>query len=158
MKIAVAGRRSLVAGLGVVIGLAFISFVACADGGAEEPATPTVAATVARAPTLEDVQPAGDPGVTVENAVLACREKDANRLRSFVAGAVPEEEVQALFTRGTDVQLLGQTVLRAEDRQATVDVRLEVHRDGETELVERTWELERGADGVWRLTALPDCF
>jgi hypothetical protein len=142
----------------VVIGLAFVSLVACAGGSADGRPTPTVALTEPPAPTPDDVLPAGDPGVTVANAVLACREKDGDRLGSFVAGAVTEEEIQALFGRGSDVRLFSQTVPHAEDGRATVTVRLSVRRDGETELVERTWELEQGADGVWRFTALPDCF
>lgn len=139
-------------------GLALVSFVACTARSAEEPPTPTVPATVVPSPTPEDILPAGDPGVTVRNVVLACREKDGDRLRSFVTRTVPEEDIQALFDRGSDVQLLSQTVPRAEAGRASVAVRLRVRRDGEVELVERTWELERGADGVWRFTSVPDCY
>ncbi len=102
--------------------------------------------------------PSGDPGVTVVNAVQACREKDADRLRSFVAGAVADADVQALFARGTDVRLESQTLPQLAGDRATVAVRLEVRRDGEVETVDRTWALTRSADGVWRLLALPDCF
>ncbi len=101
---------------------------------------------------------AGDPAVTVVNAVLACREKDAALLRSFVASTVPEGAIQALFARGTDVLLKRQAPAVIDDRRATVELLLEVHRDGAIESAERTWELERGADGVWRFTRLPDCF
>ena len=30
--------------------------------------------------------------------------------------------------------------------------------DGRVEMVDRTWELERGVDGIWRFSVLPDCF
>ena len=153
-----AGRRGgRVARLGFgVITLAFLSFGAC--GGSDVAERPTLAppTTAITLPTLDAAAPAGDPGVTVENVIQACREKDSGRLRTFVAGAVSEEEIQALFRRGTDVRLAGRTQPRIEGKRATVEVRLE--RDGEMELVERTWELERGADGVWRFTTLPDCF
>ena len=138
-------------------GLAIVLFTAC-TGGTARPATPTAQATAAPTPTTDQIVPAGDPAVTVENVVLACREKDVRRLQSFVAAAVSEEEVRALFALGTLERLAGRSPPVIEDGRATVAVRLEVRRGGEPETVERTWELERGADGVWRLTALPDCF
>ena len=149
----------------VVAGLALLALVACGDGDAEEPATPTVTATVVETPISASVLPVGDPGATVENVIQACREKDSALLRSFVAAPVREEEIRALFRRGTDVRLAGRTPANVEDGRATVSVRPALGRafaadedDGETEEVERTWELERGADGVWRFTALPDCY
>ena len=142
----------------VVAGLALLALVACGDGDAEEPATPTVTATVVETPISASVLPVGDPGATVENVIQACREKDSALLRSFVAAPVREEEIRALFRRGTDGRLAGRTPANVEDGRATVTVRLDVRREGEAELVERTWELERGADGVWRFTALPDCY
>jgi hypothetical protein len=151
-------RRWSVAVLLAVAGIALATSVACTERSAEEPAAPTLAATVARQPTPEPPPPGGDPGVTVRNVVLACREKDGDRLRSFVATPVSERDLQALFDRGSDVRLLSQTVPEAEDQRATVTVRLSVQRDGEEDLVERTWELEQGSDGVWRLTVLPDCY
>ncbi len=154
----VAGNGLWRTGLALVAGLAALSIAACADNDVEQPPTPTAAVTEVRTPTPAELLPAGNPGVTVANVIQACREKDGDRLRSFVAGAVLEEEVRALFARGTDVRLVSQTPPRAEDGRATAVVRLEVRRDGEIEFVERTWELEQGADGVWRLTALPDCF
>ncbi len=111
-----------------------------------------------REPTAKVSLPAGDPGVTVENAILACREKDGNRLRSFVAAAVPGTELEALFGRGTDVLLKDMTVQRGEDGSATATVHLKVRREGGEELVERVWELAQGSDGVWRFTGLPDCY
>ncbi len=149
--------RGRVAGFGLgVIALAFVSLGAC--GGSDVSVRPTAAGpTIAVAsPTPDAAAPAGDPGVTVENVIQACREKDSARLRSFIAGAVSEEEIQALFRRGSDVRLAGRTPPRIDGERATVEVRLQ--RDGESQLVERTWELERGADGVWRFTSLPDCF
>lgn len=139
-------------------GLAVVLFVACSAGSNGRPATPTVQPPTAPTPTTDQIVPAGDPAVTVENVVLACREKDVRRLQSFVAAAVSEEEVRALFALGTLERLAGRSEAIIEDGRATVDVRLEVRRGGEPETVERTWELERGVDGVWRLTALPDCF
>ena len=138
-------------------GLTVVLFVAC-TGSSGGPATPTAQPTVAPTPTTDQLVPAGDPAVTVENVVLACREKDVRRLQSFVAVAVSEEEVLALFALGTLERLAGRSPPVIEDGRATVAVRLEVRRGGEPETVERTWELERGVDGVWRLTALPDCF
>ncbi len=131
--------------------------MACAGGGAAGRATPTQALTRAM-PSPTSPSAAGDPAVTVVNTILACREKDAALLRSFVAGTVPEGAIQALFARGTDVLLKRQAPAVIDDGKATVELRLEVHRDGEIETAERIWELERGADGVWRFTELPDCF
>lgn len=141
-----------------VAGIALTPSAACTERNGDGPATPTLAATVARQPTPKPASPGGDPGVTVHNVVLACREKDGDLLRSFVATPVQERELQALFDRGSDVRLLSQTVPEAEDGRVTVTVRLSVQRAGEEEVVERTWELEQGSDGVWRLAVLPDCY
>lgn len=116
------------------------------------PPTATDGATNAAAPA------AGDPSVTIVNAVQACREKDADRLRSLVAGGVTDQELETLFARGLDVQLRSQSVPEVADGQATVEVGLEVQRADETELVARAWTLRRSADGVWRFEALPDCY
>ncbi len=153
------GRREWsIAALLAVAGAALLSGIACTERGDGESAAFTVTPTMVREPTANPAPPGGDPGVTVRNVVLACREKDGDRLRSFVAVPVPEQELEALFARGSDVRLLSQTVPQTEDQQATVMVRLSVQRDGEEELVQRTWDLEQGTDGVWRLTALPDCY
>ena len=149
---------SFVAAGWLAAGLAVVLFAACTAGSSGGQATPTVQPTAAPTPTSDQIVLAGDPAVTVENVVLACREKDVRRLQSFVAAAVSEEEVLALFALGTLERLAGRSPPVIEDGRATVAVRLEVRRGGEPETVERTWELERGADGVWRLTALPDCF
>ena len=144
-----------VVGFGVIM-LALVSFVACGGSDVAErptPAEPTIAVT---SPSPDAAAPTGDPGVTVENVIQACREKDGARLRSFVVGAVSEEEIEALFRRGTDVRLAGRTPPRIDGGRATVEVRLQL--DGEQGVVQRTWELERGAAGVWRFTTLPDCF
>ena len=131
--------------------------IACGSGAGEWPAPTT---TLPEQPTaaIQGTLAAGDPGVTVANVVQACREKDAGRLRSFIAGTVADDAIEVLFSRGSDVQLVSQTVPEPEDGHATVTVGLRVRRDGESDLVRRTWDLERGADGVWRLTALPDCY
>lgn len=153
-----AGRPSLIAGLELIIGLALIASLACASGGVDERPTATVATIEVPTPTPRTLVPTGEVSVTVENAVRACREKNAELLRSFVLDAVSLEEIQALFDRGTDVQLKSQTVPPVEDGQATVDVLLEITREAGVESVGRSWELERGGDGVWRFTELPDCF
>lgn len=148
-----AGRQALL----VPIVAALSLLVAC--GGGDGDATPAPAVTVLDTPAQPTViAPAGDPGVTVELAVQACREKNADRLRSFVAGDVDASQIEALFARGSDVVLLLRTPPEIEDGHATVDVALEVTRERGPERVERTWELEQGDDGVWRFTSLPDCF
>lgn len=141
-----------------LVALACFAFVACGDNGGDARPTPTVPATPAVTPSPESPSPPGDPGVTVEQAIQACREKDGDRLRSFIADEVSEEAIQELFERGTDVRLAGRTPPAIEDGRAIVAVRLEVRRSGELETVDRVWELERGSDGVWRFTSLPDCF
>ena len=148
------GRRPWAAGF--ALGLALFLFTACGDGDSLPP-TPTVTAAVSTA-TPEEPAPTGNPGVTVENAIQACREKNGERLRSFVAEAVSDDELQALFSKGTDVRLASRTPAIVEDGRASVAVRLDLRRGGELETVDRTWELERGSDGVWRFTTLPDCF
>ena len=130
------------------------------DGGSQaalptlplDTAVPTAAAT----PTMQLV--AGDPSVSVRNAVIACREKNAPLLRALVDGEVPDGELESLFARGTDVQLRGHTDPPAEGGQAMVTVYLTITRESEIEDVERTWELLRDAAGVWRFASLPDCY
>ncbi len=153
-----AGRPSLVAGLELIIGLALIASLACAGGGVDERPTATVATIVVPTPTPRSLVPTGEVSVTVVNAVRACREKNAELLRSFVLAAVSIEEIEALFDRGTDVRLKSQTVPPVEDGRVSVDVLLEITREAGVESVGHSWELERGADGVWRFTELPDCF
>lgn len=135
------------------------SFIAACAGGPRAPSEterPPVVATATPRPT--QALPAANPGGAVVGAVQACREKDIDRLRTLVAGPVSPDDVEALFARGMDVRLLSQTSPQVEDGVATVTVRLEVLRQGGVEQVERVWQLERGADGAWRLTALPDCY
>jgi len=98
-----------------------------------------------------------DLGATIENVVLACREKDAARLGAFLVTPVANSEIEALFARGRDVVLKGQTPA-ITDGQATVTLELEIVRATGSERVRRTWTLVRAADGLWRLTALPDCY
>jgi hypothetical protein len=145
------GRGSRVAGRGAIVVTAVL-LVAC-SGGRTTP-TATLEATVA--PTATSVL-SSDLELTIENVVLACREKDSALLRTFLATAVPDEQVQALFALGRDVVLKGQTPAITGD-QASVTVDLEVQRTTGSERVQRTWQLVRGADGLWRLTALPDCY
>ena len=153
-----AGRPSLIAGLELIIGLALIASLACAGGGVDERPTATVATIEVPTPTPRTLALTGEVSVTVENAIRACREKNAELLRSFVLDAVSIEEIEALFDRGTDVQLKSQSVPPVEDRRATVDVLLEITREAGIESVGRSWELGRGTDGVWRFAKLPDCF
>lgn len=153
-----AGRPSLIAGLGLIIGLALIASLACAGEGVDEQPTATVATIVVPTTTPRSLVPTGEVSVTVENAIRACREKNAELLRSFVLDAVSLDEIQALFDRGLDVRLKSQSVPPVEDGRATVDVLLEITREAGIESVGRRWELERSDDGVWRFTKLPDCF
>lgn len=148
----------MIAGLELIIGLALIASLACAGGGVDERPTATVATIEVPTPTPRSLAPAGEVSVTVENAIRACREKNAELLRSFVLDAVSLEEIQALFERGTDVQLKSQSVPPVDDGRATVEVVIEISRDDGVETAGRSWELERGADGVWRFDKLPDCF
>ncbi len=100
----------------------------------------------------------GDPSVSVRNAVIACREKNGDLLRSLVAGKVADEEIEALFERGVDVRLRGHTDPPPDGGRASVTVFLTITRLTEVDDVEREWELERGVDGVWRFAELPDCY
>lgn len=102
--------------------------------------------------------PSGDAGAVVEQLVQACREKDAQLVRGFVAAPVSDAEIEALFARGDDVRLVLRTPAEIEDGRATVEVRLEIRRGGELDTVERVWQLVSGDDGVWRFTDLPDCY
>ncbi len=138
---------------------AFAVLAGCDDGSQAvlptltlDTAVPTAAAT----PTLQLV--AGDPAVSVRNAVIACREKNAALLRALVDGEVPDAELESLFARGMDVQLRGHTDPPTEGGEATVTVFLTITRESDVVDVERTWELVRDAAGVWRFTSLPDCF
>jgi hypothetical protein len=133
-----------------------IALVLAACGGAAHAPTST-AEIVTPLPSPTVTVLSGDAVVTIENVVLACREKDATLLRTFLATPVPDEQVQALFALGRDVVLKGQTPAITGD-QASVTVELEIQRATGTERVQRTWQLVRGADGLWRLTALPDCY
>ncbi len=126
--------------------------VACSGARTTHTATPEATA----APTATSVL-SSDLELTIENAVLACREKDAALLRAFLATPVPDEQIQALFALGRDIVLKGQTPAITGD-QASVTVELEIQRATGTERVQRTWQLVHGADGLWRLTALPDCY
>ncbi len=98
-----------------------------------------------------------DLGRTIENVVLACREKDAVTLRSLIAGNVAQQQIDALFALGRDVVLKSQTPSMDGD-QASVSVALEITRATGSENVERTWQLTQGPGGLWRLDALPDCY
>ena len=138
----------------IVLGVALVAF-ACGDDG--ERIIPEI--TTEEQPTVDgSPRPSGDPGVTVLNAVLACREKDVDRLRGFVSGPLTDAEVEALFALGSDVQLLSQTVPAVIDETASVTVRLQIQRDAGSDDVERTWDLAQDDDGVWRFLTLPDCF
>ena len=130
--------------------------LACGGGNDGTRATPT--ATVERTEPTPTVNAAADPRALVEQAVLACREKDAERLRSLVAASVTDSEIAALFARGVDLQLAGQEPRQIDDAHVEVDVVLDVRRESGSERVERTWALERDASGGWRFTNLPDCY
>jgi hypothetical protein len=143
----------------LAVALLFAALVASAcGGGSGDTDAPTAAPSVIASPTAPGVSTLGDPGLTVRNVVQACREKDAELIQSYVVGDVPLSEVLTLFARGSDVQLLSQTVPDAPADTTTITVRLRIRRESGSEEVERDWELVRGDDGLWRLTALPDCF
>jgi hypothetical protein len=136
--------------------LLLVVLAAC-GGGADARPTPTPPATPISEPTLPP-QVLGDPGVTVENVVQACQVKDAALLSSFLAAPVDPDEIEAMFARGTDVRLAVRRPAEIEGSLATVELTLEVHGAIDNGLIDRTWELEQGEDGVWRLTELPDCY
>jgi hypothetical protein len=142
--------------LGVALLLVPAVAFACGDGDGAD--VPTPQPTFAVSPTAPGVATLGDPGLTVRNAVQACREKDAALLQSYVAADVPFSAIAELFARGSDVQLLSQTVPESAGDATTVTVRLRIRREAGSEEVERDWDLVRGDDGLWRLTELPDCF
>jgi hypothetical protein len=98
-----------------------------------------------------------DLGRAIENAVLACREKDAATLRSLVAGDVTQQQIDALFALGRDVVLKSQTP-SINGNAASVTVELQITRTTGFENVQRTWRLTQGPDGLWRFDALPDCY
>jgi hypothetical protein len=129
--------------------------LAACGGAAHAPPSTVEILTPSSTPTPAVLS--SDPSATIENVVLACREKDAALLRSFLATPVPDEQVQALFALGRDVVLKGQTPAITGD-QASVTVDLEIQRTTGSERVQRIWQLVRGADSLWRLTALPDCY
>jgi hypothetical protein len=145
------------AGLALAVALAVIVLGCGGDGDTDSVTTPEV--TVLNTPSASTAgAPSEDPGLTIENAVEACREKDAERLRAFVAADVSDEELAALFARGDDVLLTVRSFPEIEGGSATFEVVLEVHRGGVAEQVDRTWTLEQGNDGVWRFLELPDCY
>jgi hypothetical protein len=133
--------------------IALLLSTAC--GGNDSGPAPTEPPTPA--PTSTVLVPA-DPTVTVANAVQACREKDAQRLRSLLAAPVSDDEIEAMWRDGTDVRLLNQTIPEITDGPVEVTVVLRIDARDEQFDAERTWELERGPDAVWRLTKLPDCY
>ncbi len=132
------------------------ALLAACGGGDGPSSTPVAVRTATTTPSVNDV--AGDPGVTVQQAILACREKNAPLLRTFVSGEVTDEEIEALFARGRDVRLVAQREAQIEDGAAVVEVTIEVQRDDGVDTIALPWELERGPDGVWRFVALPDCY
>ena len=150
-------RHRTIAGLAALTLLLAASLSCNSDDSAGDRAATTLLSTPTTSASPGDL-PSGDPSVTVVNVIQACREKDGDRLRSFVAGTVADADVQALFARGADVRLESQTLPEIQGARETVTVRLEVRRDGEVESVNRDWTLQRDADGVWRLITLPDCF
>ncbi len=119
---------------------------------------PTVEVTAALISPTPPIAPSNDPGATVSAVVQACREKDVERLRALIVASVSNEEISAMYERGSDVQLLSQSVPEAGGDSVSIEVRLRVmSQEGET-IVPRRWELERGVDRVWRLSEMPECF
>ncbi|MEX0785127.1 MAG: hypothetical protein WD939_00675 [Dehalococcoidia bacterium] len=132
---------------------------ACGGAGAGGAATPTAPPpTPAPTATVPQVIVAGDPGLSVTSLIQACRSKDAEEVRALLSVEAPDGELQALFARGDDVQLLRQSVPNELDGQVEVTVLLRIQRDSGIEDEERTWELERTEEGIWLFTELPDCY
>jgi hypothetical protein len=130
--------------------------VSCGDAD-DAPPAPTTAPD--RTATVQAADfPLGSPGATIDAAVQACREKDVERLKGFVAGQVIDAQVRELFARGSDVQLGSYSWESPDERTAIASVGLLIHREGSEERVRREWELTQGDDGVWRFTALPGCY
>ena len=127
-----AGRARL--RFAAVAGLALL--LAACGGASGERSTPTP--TARDEPATATFPLAGDPGAVVEQAVQACREKDAGLLRSLIAGPVADADI--------------------EGDRAAVEVRLEIHRPAEIETINRMWQLEIDATGAWRFSELPDCY
>ncbi len=151
-------RRSLTRRAPPALAAVFAVAVLAGCDGDSQVALPTNTAvpTAAATPTMALV--AGDPSVSVRNAIIACREKNAPLLRALVDGQVTDGELESLFERGSDVQLRGHTNPPGDSGRATVTVFLTITRESEIDDVERTWELVRDEAGVWRFTRLPDCF
>ena len=141
---------------GAFAALAGVLLLACGGGG-DGPA-PTVVVRQQTDVATRTPGPAGDPGVTIGAVVQACREKDAERLRTFISPPVSDQEIQRMWADGSDVKLLTQTIPDVTGGRVTIDVNLQVTLAGSETVVERTWDLVRGDDGVWRLTALPQCY
>jgi len=138
-----------------VLVIVAIALVACGGDEKDGAAIPSPTGLPSPSPTQPLI--AGAPRVAVEAAVNACREKDADTLGDLVLGGADEAEIQALFARGTDVRLGLLTLPDQEQDVVEVDVALTIQRTTGAEEVERTWELQRTADG-WLFTSLPDCY
>ncbi len=134
--------------------VAALLVIGCAST-AHAPTSTVTIITPAASPTTAVLS--ADPGVTVENIVLACRDKNAAALSTLIYAEVSHKQIDALFALGRDVVLKSQTSTVTGD-QASITIDLEIHRSAGTERAQRTWNLVRGADGFWRLTALPDCY
>jgi len=141
---------------GAFAALAGVLLIAC--GGSGNGAAPTVEVHGQTPVSTRTPGPAGDPGVTIANVVEACREKDIERLRGLISPPVSDQEIQRMWADGSDVKLLTQTVPDVTEGRVTIDVNLQVTLVDSETAVQRTWHLVRGGDGVWRLTALPQCY
>lgn len=137
----------------LVVFAAILALSGCDGGGTASIVTPSATSAPAATPTPV----LGEPKTIVEIAVTACRRKDGELLASLVSGSVSDAEIEALFARGSDVQLRSFTFPQEEGTVVSVAVGLLIQRDGGAEEVERMWELEQTGD-VWRFTSLPDCF
>ena len=142
--------------LGLVAAVVMAAGVSCGGGGSE--GVPTVAVTTAPVSPTPPIAVSNDPGATVIAVVQACREKNVAQLRALVVAPTSDEEISAMYARGNDVQLLSQSVPDGGTDSVSIDVSLRVMSDEGETVVQRAWELERGADRVWRLSALPECY
>ena len=135
--------------------LVAVVLIAC---GSADSRPPIVVVTSAASSPTPLVAARNDPGAIVSAAVQACREKDVQRLSGLVVPSVSDADIAAMYARGTDVQLLSQSVPDAGGDSVSIDVGLRITSEGGEAVVHRTWDLRRGGDRVWRLTELPKCF
>lgn len=94
----------------------------------------------------------------------AIRQHDRDRLHDITGDHLREnlreqdmDHLASCIPEGTTISVVDQKVEVAGDT-ATVTITLELTTaDGTKTTVDRTWSFEKDADGVWRLSELPEC-